>query len=160
MGVRPAQLGDIPSLIAVHERCWRISYAGIADADAKFGCPPAEWERRWREVLQRTWVADADGAVAGFVVYGPSRDADAAAGTGEIHALYVDPDRQGGGHGRALVDHAAAALAADGFARVTLWTFARNPASRRFYERMGFVWDGTTARDEDGDVVRYARALV
>jgi ribosomal protein S18 acetylase RimI-like enzyme len=159
MGIRPAQLGDIPSLIAVHERCWRISYAGIADADAKFTRPPGEWERLWREVLDRTWIADADGAVAGFVVYGPSRDADAPAGTGEIQVLYVDPDRQGGGHGRVLVDHAASALSAAGFVRVTLWTFEHNRASRGFYERLGFVFDGTASRDEDGDIVRYARGL-
>jgi ribosomal protein S18 acetylase RimI-like enzyme len=159
MGIRRAELGDIPALIAVHERCWRISYAGIADADAKFARPPGEWEQRWREVLDRTWVAVAGGAVVGFVLFGASRDPDAAAGTAEIHGLYVDPDRQGGGHGRALIEHAAAALAAEGYDRVTLWTFEHNPASRGFYERLGFAFDGSASRDEDGAIVRYVRGL-
>jgi ribosomal protein S18 acetylase RimI-like enzyme len=159
MEVRAATLEDIAPIMALHERCWRISYAGIADPDAKFARPRAEWERMWREVLDRTWVVDLDGEVAGFVVFGPSRDAGADPATGEIHALYVDPDRQGGGFGRALADHAASALAAAGFQRVTLWTFEHNPASRGFYERLGFVFDGTASRDEDGPIVRYVRAL-
>jgi len=157
--VRPAAAADIPAIIAVHERCWRISYAGIADADAKFARPRAEWERLWGEILERTRVVEADGAIAGFVVVGTTRDADAPPGTGEIEALYVDPDRQGGGYGRVLVDAAMAELRAGGFRRVTLWTFQHNPASRGFYERLGFTWDGTVTRDEDGPIVRYAAPL-
>jgi ribosomal protein S18 acetylase RimI-like enzyme len=159
VAVRPARAGDIRPVIALHERCWRISYAGIADADAKFARGVEEWERLWLELLDRTRVAELDGAVAGFVVFGPSRDADAAQGSGEIHALYVDPDAQGTGLGSTLVAHARAELAAAGFEHVTLWTFQHNPASRGFYERLGFVWDGTATRDEDGPIVRYVRAV-
>ena len=43
---------------------------------------------------------------------------------------------------------ARAELGAAGFERVTLWTFQHNPASRGFYERLGFVWDGTETRDD------------
>jgi GNAT superfamily N-acetyltransferase len=84
---------------------------------------------------------------------------DAAEGSGEIEALYVDPDAQGAGLGAALVAQARAELAAAGFERVTLWTFRHNPASRLFYERLGFVWDGTETRDEDGPIVRYVGAV-
>jgi ribosomal protein S18 acetylase RimI-like enzyme len=159
VAVRRARREDIPPVMAIHERCWRISYAGIADADAKFARGREEWARLWGEIIDRTWVVDLHGAVAGFVVFGPSRDVDAAEGSGEIEALYVDPDAQGAGLGAALVAQARAELAAAGFERVTLWTFRHNPASRRFYERLGFVWDGTETRDEDGPIVRYVRAV-
>ena len=157
--IRRARHDDIPAIMALHERCWRISYAGLADADVKFGRPTAEWVRMWEEMLSRTWVTVSEDVVTGFVVAGPSRDAEAPPRTGEIFALYVDPDRQGAGLGAALVQHARAALAAEGFARVTLWTFQHNPASRGFYERLGFVHDGTEAIDEDGPIVRYAVEL-
>ena len=157
--VRPARHEDIPAIMALHERCWRISYAGLADADAKFSRPADERVRTWEEALSRTWVALAGDDVAGFVVIGPSPDADAPDGTGEIMALYVDPDHQGAGPGRALVDAARRELAAEGFARVTLWTFAHNAASRRFYERLGFAWDGTETVDDEGPIVRYADEL-
>ena len=154
--VRPARHEDIPAIMALHERCWRISYAGLADADAKFSAPAAERARTWEEALPRTRVALAGDDVAGFVVTGPSRDADARNGTAEIMALYVDPDFQGAGHGRALVEAARGELRAEGFSRVTLWTFAHNRASRAFYERLGFAWDGTETVDDEGPIVRYA----
>jgi ribosomal protein S18 acetylase RimI-like enzyme len=157
--VRPARHEDIPAIMALHERCWRISYAGLADADTKFSGPDDERRRRVSDLLPRTWVAEAGGAVAGFIVAGASRDQDARSGDGEIMALYVDPDHQGGGHGAALVERAYRELGAEGFARVTLWTFQHNPASRGFYERLGFVHDGTETRDEDGAIVRYVRDL-
>jgi ribosomal protein S18 acetylase RimI-like enzyme len=157
--VRPARHEDIPPIMALHERCWRISYAGLADADAKFARPREEWVRLWEEILDRTWVAEAEGAVGGFVVCGASRDTDAPAGTGEIFALYVDPDRQGLGLGAALVSLALGELSGAGFSRVSLWTFEHNPASRGFYERLGFAWDGTETRDEDGPIVRYVREV-
>ena len=160
MVVRSARHDDIPAIMALHERCWRISYAGLADADAKFARPASERMRLWEELLPRTWVVLAgDEAVAGFVVTGPSRDADAPERTGEIYALYVDPDRQGSGYGAALVERARAELAGEGFSRVTLWTFQHNPASRGFYERLGFLHDGTETSDEDGAIVRYVVEL-
>jgi ribosomal protein S18 acetylase RimI-like enzyme len=145
--------------MALHERCWRISYAGLADADAKFSRPTAEWVRMWEEMLPHTRVSVSGGVVTGFVLAGPSQDADAAEGTGEIFALYVDPDQQGSGFGAALVEHARAELAAEGFRRLTLWTFRHNPASRGFYERLGFVHDGSERFDEDGAIVRYVLEL-
>lgn len=157
--MRAARREDVPAIIAVHERGWRISYAGIADADAKFARPAGEWAALWEEVLEDTRVVVADGVVAGFVLTGPSRDGDAPPRTAEILALYVDPDLQGRGHGRALAEAVLSELAAAGYERVTLWTFARNPASRAFYERLGFASDGAMRSDADGDVVRYERAL-
>jgi ribosomal protein S18 acetylase RimI-like enzyme len=159
VAVRRARPEDIPAVMALHERCWRISYAGLADADAKFARGVAAWERLWAGILDSTRVVELHGAVAGFVVFGPSRDADAAEGSGEIQALYVDPDAQGAGLGAALVARAGDELAAAGYERVTLWTFEHNPDSRGFYERLGFAWDGTATRDDDGPIVRYARPV-
>src|SRR5262245_20377315 len=61
--------------------------------------PRAEW---------RTWVADDEGRVTGFAVTGPSEDADAEPSTGEVYAIYLEPERVGTGLGRALFGHALA----------------------------------------------------
>jgi ribosomal protein S18 acetylase RimI-like enzyme len=160
--LRRAAPADIPAMIALHERCWRVNYAGIANATAKFA-DLERWQRVWSDLIgnddSRVLVAEATGAVAGFVVLTSSRDEDADDDVGEIVALYVDPDRQGSGLGRVLVDAALKALAAAEFTHVTLWTFEHNPASRGFYERLGFAWDGTVTRDSDGSIVRYVLAL-
>jgi GNAT superfamily N-acetyltransferase len=93
-------------------------------------------------------VAEVAGRLAGFVLHGPSRDDDAAATTGEIWALYVDPDRWRAGVGRALVDAALDDLRRRGFRESSVWTLAESPRNLRFYEALGFELDGAQQRRE------------
>jgi ribosomal protein S18 acetylase RimI-like enzyme len=99
---------------------------------------------RWRTVL----AEDPDAGAAGFATYGPYRvnghnDSELDPSIGEVLAIYVDPDRQGRGAGRALMDAAVAELRRDGVTEVRLWVLTENAAARAFYERYGFVADGT-----------------
>ena len=86
-----------------------------------------------REVLPsgEAWVAEADGEVAGYILFTDDW----------IRQLYVRPDRQGRGVGAALLAHALA----DGLAK-QLWTFQANVRARAFYEARGF----TAAEFTDG----------
>jgi ribosomal protein S18 acetylase RimI-like enzyme len=76
------------------------------------------------------WVAELDGALAGFV----SASAD------EITWLYVDPALYRRGVARALVGH----LQERATGRLELEVLEGNDSARSFYERMGFVWEATT----------------
>jgi GNAT superfamily N-acetyltransferase len=93
-------------------------------------------------------VAEVAGRVAGFVLHGPCRDDDTETTTGEIWALYVDPDRWRAGVGRALADAALADLRRRGFSEATVWTLAESPRNLRFYEALGFELDGAQQRRE------------
>lgn len=74
------------------------------------------------------WVAaDPDGHVVGFVAYAEA----------EVTWLYVDPDAQGRGAGRALLRHALAYADALGVAAVEVTVLDGGPA-RRLYESEGF----------------------
>jgi len=99
----------------------------------------------WRELLEservRVFVAEADGAVGGFVSAGPSRDRDLE-GEGEIYAIYVQPELWGRGIGRALIDAAEQELRELGFAEAGLWVLEDNTRARRFYERRGWRENG------------------
>ncbi|MDH6678092.1 putative acetyltransferase [Rhodococcus sp. LBL1] len=84
-------------------------------------------ERKMREVYlvqADNWVAESPRGVIGLLGLIDS----------EIGGLFVAPEAQGQGIGRALVEHAAAMRGA-----VTLEVYERNRSARRFYERMGFV---------------------
>ncbi|MGY4308395.1 GNAT superfamily N-acetyltransferase [Bradyrhizobium sp. USDA 4369] len=75
-----------------------------------------------------------------------------------IDQLYVHPEAQGRGVGSALLD-----LAKTTGDRLHLWTFQRNMAARRFYERRGFVLveetDGARNEEREPDALyRWTRA--
>ena len=69
-----------------------------------------------------------------------------------LDQLYVLPERQGDGIGKALLDVAKKANTA-----LTLWTFQRNASARKFYERNGFValeeTDGERNEEREPDVL-------
>jgi ribosomal protein S18 acetylase RimI-like enzyme len=80
--------------------------------------------------------------IVGFASLGP-RDFDGEEErVGELYAIYVLPDIQGRGAGRALMAEAVSRLRYDGFREAVLWVFEDNPRTRRFYERGGWGTDG------------------
>lgn len=81
-------------------------------------------------------VAEASGAVAGFVSWKPN----IAPGVGEITLNAVHPDHGGRGIGTALYEHAIAALKAAGMQLATVGTGGdpSHAPARRAYEKAGF----------------------
>jgi len=109
-----------------------------------------------------TIVAIEAGALCGFAITGPSRDAGHE-GAGEVSALYVDPARWGLGIGRTLIEEARGRLVRQGYAAAGLWILSGNRRAQRFCGIDGWQADGArrlqvfaeTAIDE----VRYGRSL-
>lgn len=136
--LRPATREDIPQLqlvrTAVRENVLRT--------------PGKVTVRDYEEHIDgrgRTWVAERDGVIVGFVAV-----------DGDKHwmwALFVDPAHEGRGIGRALLAPALAWLRARGAASVSLTT---EPGTRaeRFYRAAGFVAQGL----EHGEL-KFSRAL-
>jgi ribosomal protein S18 acetylase RimI-like enzyme len=86
----------------------------------------------------RVLVAEApDGAVAGYVCYGPTPMTD---GTFDLYWIVTDPERRGRGVARALVVAMEAALRAAGGRMVRVETSISDGygEARRFYERIGY----------------------
>jgi ribosomal protein S18 acetylase RimI-like enzyme len=153
IAVRRAVESDAAAIAAIHVRAWQAAYRGIVADEILDGMTVERRERMWSELLAggrdapatTVTIAELDGAVAGFcTVATPSRDDDAAPGTAEIPAIYVDPDHMRRGVGAALLGAALEGLDQGGWGRVTLWVFAGNDAARAFYARFGFEPDGTS----------------
>ncbi len=77
-------------------------------------------------------VGELDGQVVGSVMAGYDGH------RGCIDYLAVDPERQGGGLGRALMDAAEERLLALGCAKINLQVRDENEAARGFYEAIGY----------------------
>ncbi len=157
VAIRPATAEDAAAIAAVYVRSWRAAYAELLPTEVLASLDEADWARRFRSRRDRAptmLLAFTPGRVVGVVMAGPDRQDPLLA---EIYAIYVLPDVQGQGIGAVLLDAAIAQLDA---AVVRLWCAAANHGSRRFYERRGFVLDGSTGSYEISghrlDTVRYA----
>jgi ribosomal protein S18 acetylase RimI-like enzyme len=158
---------DLDAVGEVHARARGAAYAGIVPADALDAVSGAAmgqwWAARWEyeQDTHRMAVAhDEAGAVVGFAYVGPSE----VPGTGELYAIHVEPARQGGGIGRALMDWAVRTLAELGHRRAVLWVLTDNASARRFYERAGWRADGVGREAPLGPAMtrqrRYCRTLL
>jgi L-amino acid N-acyltransferase YncA len=148
--IRDAVPADARAIAEVHVRSWQAAYRGELPDDYLDGLSVDERERMWTAVFAEpepraaVFVAtDDEGRVVGFTGVGPSRDDDASTSTGEVRTIYLRPEWFGKGVGRDLFARANERLRELGFSRATLWVLATNERSRRFYEKAGWVFDGT-----------------
>jgi ribosomal protein S18 acetylase RimI-like enzyme len=168
MPIRSATPEDVHAIAAIHVRSWQAAYRGLLPDDLLARQSVERREAHWRDAVARedgaVLVAEEDGRTVGFASVAATRDLDAdPATTGEVYAIYLDPDAYGRGLGRALMDGAVEELGRRGFRLATLWVLASNERARRFYARAGWRPDGGTKIDQFGDVdvleVRYARDI-
>jgi len=150
--VRQAGADDAPGIARVQVQGWREAYTGRMPQSIIDDLDIGRATRSWRSAIERAaeddaeglglWVAEAGGAVVGFVCAGDARDDDAPAGRREIFAIYVLASHYGSGAGQALMDAAIGAAAA------SLWVLEDNPRARAFYRRNGFEPDGAVKDDD------------
>jgi len=166
--IREAEPKDAEAIAGVHVRSWQAAYRGQLTDEYLDALSVEERLEQHRGALRtpgehRTWVAVEDGRIVGFAVTGPSQDADADERTGELYAIYLEPDRFGSGIGKTLSDHAIRDLHERGFRTATLWVLETNTGARRFYEREGWSTDGLTTSErvdcEMRPTVRYRTSL-
>jgi putative acetyltransferase len=99
------------------------------------------------------YVYEVDGEVMGF--YKAQRHMGRAAHVAYLGTLAVAPEAQGHGVAGLMLQDALAKLLSAGVTRVELTVEADNPRAIAFYERLGFVYEGTQraaykrASDED-----------
>jgi GNAT superfamily N-acetyltransferase len=167
--LRHATADDARAIAEVHVAAWCWAYRGQLPDELLDRLSVDDREAFWAawflapEDRGAVIVACDEDRVIGFANVGPSRDDDAPDQTGEVRAIYVQQEAQGTGVGARLMDEAERLLRASGFERATLWVLATNDLGRRFYERNGWTWDGTTSDHQfDGanrPIIRYARDL-
>jgi L-amino acid N-acyltransferase YncA len=141
VSVRAAAPADAPQICAIYND-------GIAGRQATFETRP----RESAEIL--AWFADdlpllvaVDGAgrVAGWARVSPYSDRCVYAGVGE-HGVYVDPDAQGQGVGRLLLEALSATAEQAGLYKLTSRVFTTNAASLAVHRAAGFYEVGVQPR--------------
>jgi ribosomal protein S18 acetylase RimI-like enzyme len=151
--VRPIVASDVAAVACAHLAAWQRAFRGILSDALLDGLRVEEREVVWRQIVQAqdrtTLVAERDGAVLGYVGFGPPHDCDRGLRqAGEIYGIYVHPDHWRRGIGGALLSQATAQLKQADYARVLLWTTVDNATARAFYARNGFSADGAERTSE------------
>lgn len=139
--LRPAEEADADTLAGLFLAAREAAYPAMPRP-----VHPVESVHRWFRDLVRswreTWVAEREGAVAGYLVLEHAW----------LDSLYVRPGATGQGIGTALLE-LAKALRPEGFG---LWVFESNEPARRFYRRHGMVelrrTDGRENEEQAPDV--------
>ncbi len=120
--LRPLAAADLDGISAVHWRACRSAYRFMNWSYTE------DEVRRWYAAKMTEWdwarVVTVDGAIAAFL---------AAIGA-HVDQVFVDPDHQGAGLGRLLLE----TMLARPLRPVTLHVHAENHSARGFYERFGF----------------------
>jgi GNAT superfamily N-acetyltransferase len=152
--VRKATVADADVIARVHVASWQSAYRGLVPDTVLDELSVEKRAAGWREWLpkvdeSRTWVAEQDGEIVGFVNAGRCRDDDAAPGTGEINAIYVSADMWDTGVGAALMNEAVSYLHSE-YMCATLWVLEGNDRGRRFYEKGGWSPDGRSQKLDFG----------
>jgi ribosomal protein S18 acetylase RimI-like enzyme len=143
IALRPAGPDDAAAIAHVFDTSFTATFGHLYDpADlAAFlsGSTEASWRERLADEGFAACVAEVDGAVAGFVLLGPSAlPGDWPAGTVELRTLYVLPDHQGLRLGTQLLDWAIETARARGASHLALSVFVDNHRARSMYQRYGF----------------------
>lgn len=151
MPIRRMTPGDAPGVAAVHVATMQAIYRGMmpdAFLDAlTVADDAAAWPGRmaaWPPGASG-WVAqDTAGRIVAIAAGGPDRR-DEASDKAELYCLYVRPQAQGRGLGRALVRAVVDDVIAGEGRHLRAWVLTDNAPARRFYERLGAVAGETVA---------------
>jgi ribosomal protein S18 acetylase RimI-like enzyme len=130
--LRPARPDDAPAVAEIWESGWRDGHLGNVPDALVAARTPESFRRRAAERVGDTTVAEAGGAVAGFVMVVGD----------EVEQVYGAGAHRGGGVATALLAAAERQVAAGGHRVAWLAVVPGNARARRFYERSGWVDEG------------------
>lgn len=131
---------DINGKGYVHWKSWHETYTGLIDPDYLERWTLEMCVDRAHRWPQNMMVAKDGDKVIGFVGYGAYRD-DTLIDCGEVFSIYVLSDHQGQKVGYELMNAAFEKLA--DYEKIAVWVLKGNDRAIKFYERYGFLFDGT-----------------
>lgn len=163
--VRKANLSDAADLADILCYAWSSAFSEILTEEELLKNVNLQKRTEMFEKILKTdgfnnLIAIDKDKPCGLCSYGKSRDSDLD-GFGEVIAIHTKPEYWGKGVGKALMDTAISELCKLGYSKIMLWTFEANNRARHFYEKYGFVFDGTYKESgfQNAKEVRYRLEL-
>jgi RimJ/RimL family protein N-acetyltransferase len=159
--IRKATDTDAHDLANILCASWQAAYKDILspedlDRNTNKEARTTMFERIVSSDHGNSYIAFCDGFPCGHFHFGDTRDNDLPE-YAEIVAIYLTKPYWGTCVGQRMMDFAIAEIKRLGYSKVMLWVFKDNSRARRFYEKNGFVADGTVKDSgfSSADEVRY-----
>jgi ribosomal protein S18 acetylase RimI-like enzyme len=154
--LRGASFDDVEAVASIWRDGWPDGHLGNVPDELVAARTPESFSSRAAQRVGDTVVAVVGGAVAGFVMVVDD----------EVEQVYVSSRHRGSGVAAALLGEAERRVRTNGHERAWLAVVAGNARARRFYERMGWTYEGAfdyPAASSGGTIpvpcVRYVRRL-
>ena len=133
VAIRPAEGGDAEKIAEIWHRGWHDAHDGhVPEELVEIRTEASFFERAPRRIADAT-VATVDGDVAGFVMVVDD----------EVEQVYVSAVARGTGVADRLMQEAERQVRENGHAKAWLAVVAGNARARGFYERVGWVDEGS-----------------
>jgi L-amino acid N-acyltransferase YncA len=170
--VRPAAPSDAAEIARIQRDIWRTAYADLLPEQVLAELDAEEAGQIWRQTVEQgpaqVFVATEGDFLVGFCAAGPAPEDETAGADGApakdsatvalVSTLLVEPRWARRGHGGRLLAEAGAAMRTAGSSRGIAWVPEPDKASLRFFERAGWVGDGTVRTlDAGGRPLREVR---
>lgn len=144
--IRLAKPEDAYERAACHVSSWRSAYKNIVPDEVLDNLSIGERAERFNQYLENKdnffYCTIYDGKIIGNFNFCKSRDEDKP-NAGEIVGFYLIEEFWGKGVGKKMMNYSIDTLKNMGYNEVILWVLEENGRARRFYEKCGFVFDGT-----------------
>ena len=160
INIRLALPADAPDMAEIHARSWEAAYKDIIPGEyiqEKSATRPALWKRIITDENTSRYVIETGGKVVGFLHIDPPQDDDLDDSFYELHGIYLHPNVCRQGIGSQAMDFAYGIARNLGKTTMTLWVFAENANSIKFYEKCGFAADGATKTLDCGKTMQCIR---
>ena len=144
--IRHATPDDAYDRAVCHISSWRSSYKNIVPDEILDNLSVDNVAEKFMRYLENKdsffYCATYDGKIIGHFNFCESRDEDKP-NIGEIIGFYTIEEVWGKSAGKQMMDFAINEIKNMGYNEVILWVLEENYRARRFYEKCGFVSDGT-----------------
>jgi len=131
--LRPPHAGDLGWVVHRQAAAYAEEWGYNEEYEALVAEIVAGYVRRYDPALERCWIAERDGAVAGSVfLVKKSRT------VAKLRLLILAPEARGQGLGARLVGECIAFARQAGYRRLVLWTQSHLAAARAIYQAAGF----------------------
>jgi len=133
VALRPPRPGDMGRVVQLHGELYAKEFGYDATFEALVAEIVADYVRRFDPALERCWIAERDGAVAGSVfLVKKSRT------VAKLRLLILAPEARGLGLGARLVGECIDFARRAGYRKLVLWTQSHLAAARAIYQAAGF----------------------